>query len=482
MPAPAKSAKRPLPKWGWIEWFILFQLLSPGLLFVPGLSAVRLYIRIASFLIAPVFWVLIFQFGKHRKGGESFPALPALWGCLIYLCLSMIHPDTNSLLSAVAHVGLYASVMSPAFWVGWDLKSSHQISRIMAILFLCNALSATLGIAQVYQPDRFNPPVIPSFSNELSRSVLTYKTETGEEIIRPCGLTDTPGGAAAAGAMATLIGLCWAMRPIGLLKRLICLGLAFLGVSAIYYTQIRTLLLLLVGCMVALTILFALQGNVRKATTLAGLGGGLLVGALSWVAARVGAPVLDRFATLWKSDPLELYQRSRGGFVTEALGETLWNYPVGAGLGRWGQIYDYFGNKNLPSIWVEVQWPAWIIDGGFPLLLLYVGALALAMYDSVRIALVARDPELKFWAAVVVAANLSVIASTFGNCPFVAASGVQFWLLGSVLHVAYVREREETKRRAMLAGAAAAAAGAGPGGSRRSLVPRPSPAGGGRPA
>ena len=38
-------------------------------------------------------------------------------------------------------------------------------------------------------------------------------------------------------------------------------------------------------------------------------------------------------------------------------------------------IYASFGNTGVPTkVWVEVMWPAWIYDGGFPLLIGYVGA------------------------------------------------------------------------------------------------------------
>ena len=34
--------------------------------------------------------------------------------------------------------------------------------------------------------------------------------------------------------------------------------------------------------------------------------------------------------------------------------------------------------------------PAWVYDGGFPLLILYVGAITVTMFDTLRIALCAR--------------------------------------------------------------------------------------------
>ena len=63
----------------------------------------------------------------------------------------------------------------------------------------------------------------------------------GRRIFRPCGLTDSPGAAAPAGAVAALVGLSFALRPIGILRRLVSAMLAFIGVAVIYYTQVRSI-------------------------------------------------------------------------------------------------------------------------------------------------------------------------------------------------------------------------------------------------
>ncbi len=100
-------------------------------------------------------------------------------------------------------------------------------------------------------------------------------------------------------------------------------------------------------------------------------------------------------------------------------------------------IHAIFGNREIASpIWVEVMWPAWIIDGGFPLLIAYLGAIAAAMFDSLRIARRSKDPDLRFWGAVVVASNLSALATTFSFITFLTPMGMQFWLLAGMLHAA----------------------------------------------
>jgi hypothetical protein len=228
------------------------------------------------------------------------------------------------------------------------------------------------------------------------------------------------------------------------LKRLLCLGLAFCGVAVIYYSQVRQMLVMLIICLVVLMILFAMQKSFGYATTIGTLGALMIVGALSWVMATSGMVVVERFLGLANENFTETYSKSRGGYVWVALTDVVWENPVGIGLGWWGSIYSALGDKSKPNpYWIEVMIPAWVYDGGFPLLILYVGAITVTMFDTLRIALRAKDRELKFWAAVVFASNLSVIATCFSYVTFVATIGMQFWLLSAVVHAADCRAREE---------------------------------------
>jgi hypothetical protein len=159
-----------------------------------------------------------------------------------------------------------------------------------------------------------------------------------------------------------------------------------------------------------------------------------------------GDAVSQRFASLFAEDPATVYFQNRGGFVRQAFEQVLWEYPLGYGMGWWGMINNYFGRKDIASpIWVEVMWPAWIYDGGFPLLIGYVGSIAVAMFDSFRIALTCEDREFAFWAAVIVASNLGILATCFSFVTFVSPFGIQFWLHAAALHAAARRARPARK-------------------------------------
>src|ERR1700761_960533 len=77
-PAPeGPSRAAPMPRWGWLEWFMVAQTALPALMFIPGMSLVRTPSRIAAFSIAFVAWGAIYARGPRSRPGRDFPA--TLW-------------------------------------------------------------------------------------------------------------------------------------------------------------------------------------------------------------------------------------------------------------------------------------------------------------------------------------------------------------------------------------------------------------------
>ena len=181
-------------------------------------------------------------------------------------------------------------------------------------------------------------------------------------------------------------------------------------------------MVMLVICFAVLAALFLLQGDFRKVVSLLVGVSAVMAGALAWAARTMGSQVFERFGTLVSSDPTSVYQQSRGIYLQEALGQVLFEYPLGYGLGWWGTVHAMFADPNRKSlIWVEVMVPAWVYDGGFPLLIGYGGAVVVAILSSMRVALTSRDRELAFWAAVVAAQDLGIAASCFSYVTFLTA-------------------------------------------------------------
>jgi hypothetical protein len=452
----AKALPAKLPPWGWLEWFLVIGAALPALLFVPGASSLRVIVRVASFVIPLIAWASVWQTGQRPpRGMAAYAPAPWLLACSIWLGLSIFHPTTNSLESGLAHAVMYISVLSPVFWVPAVLRSERQVSRLMMITFAGSAVSALMGIGQVYHPSTFNPPVIPALApgNLYARGSVTYLASDGREIIRPCGLSDNPGQASSAGMVTCLIGLCLATRSIALWKRLICVALAFAGMADIYFSQIRTAMIMEFVCIFVVAGLFMARGHFRQAALLVVGIGVVLFGAAAWAVSAVGDVSTKRFMSLIEEKPDELYGRARGGFVQLTFDVLIWDYPLGAGMGRWGQSYGVFGDQSYEiqdtkgMIWVEVQWPGWVIDGGIPLMLGYVVAIVLAMMNSVQVVRTCKDRELTYWGAIICAMNLSIVATAFSQCPFIANSGGSFWLMAATLHAAGERERLFSRRQ-----------------------------------
>ena len=436
---------RRLPGWGWLEWGVVAQTAMPALMFVPGLGGARTLTRVAAFGIALAAWGAT-VLGGRRSTGRAFP--PAIWlaGCAGWIGVMVVHPNTNSLLSGGAAAMLNLAILSPAFWGGPAVRDSRQLGRLMAILLACNAASTVVGIGQYYQPERFRPPSIPLLSiKEGVEEQLSFTTADGRRVLRLCGLTDTPGAAGAAGSIACLVGLCWALRPVAAWKRIACLGLSLAGAAVVYLGQARLPLATLAIGLMGLVGLLAYRGDRRRAGLLAVAATAVLGLGLLWVFRSAGEGAVERFRTLLDERPGELIYANRGHFLEDLLRNKIWEYPLGAGLGRWGMVYLYFGDRAggaaRGELYAEVQWTAWVLDGGIPLMVGYGVAVVLALANSARVARTCPDESVGFWAAAVCALGLNVLAATFGSMPFIGPDGVQFWALMAAVHAADRRAR-----------------------------------------
>jgi hypothetical protein len=109
----------------------------------------------------------------------------------------------------------------------------------------------------------------------------------------------------------------------------------------------------------------------------------------------------------------------------------------------------YFGNQsNLdsPPIWAEVQFPAWILDGGFVLTFLYTAGLIVSLVQALRILSKGGSEELRSIAALVLAVNAGTAALTLSFTPFTTQVGLQFWLLCGALHGAAQAEAQAVEK------------------------------------
>ena len=428
---------------GFGEWFALCLTLLPALMFVPGSQAYRLPLRVGAYgisLVAFVIWW--FDRGGHREGrhpGERFLLL-----VLVVLVVGLAHPLTNNLQSGLAQIGLYFAIFCPLFWARSYVTTRRQLMRVILILLVCNGLNSIVGVLQVYDPGRWMPRELSSLyqGNPDFLAAASYAGPNGRVIIRPPGLFDTPGAVCGAGTVAALFGLILALEPLAIWKRAIALAMAVAGVSAIYLSHVRVSLVVTVGMMATYVVMLTAQKQTKRVAAFTTLAVGLVLGGLSIATVLGGQSVVERFSTLVAEDPRELYYRSRGRSVEYAFSNLIVEYPLGAGLARWGMMSFYFGGPrqfDAPAVFAEVQPNAWLLDGGVFLLLFYSIALVVTAAYDVKLVRTLANRDDRLWAAAVIAANLGTLALVFSFVPFGTAAGMQFWFLEGTLHGAMAR-------------------------------------------
>jgi hypothetical protein len=424
---------------GWfLESFVAAQTVLPALLYLPGTQAFRVPIRIAPFAISLA--ALTWWWTRPSGVVPQHPSRPFLLAALAYLTVMVFHPTTNAVLAGVAQVMLYLSVLAPIFWAPALVRNHQHAIRLLGVLLVCNGINSLVGVLQVHDPDRWLPQ---EFSSIVLNSVygldpVSYEGPDGRLLIRPPGLFDNPGAVCGPGMVAAFLGLAFATSPVSLWRRGAGLAFSFTGFVAIYLSQVRTSFLILLGMFAIYAILLAAQGQKLRLGAFLSMTGILAIGGLSFASIMGGDMVMARFSTLLKDDPMTVYYTAnRGPMLEHAFTNLLSEFPLGAGLARWGMMRTYFGNPwnfESPPIWSELQFSAWILDGGIVLLILYCVALLVTAAKEFHIVTTASSSDLRFWAATIFVTNTAVLALVFGFTPFTTQTGMQYWFLAGVLH------------------------------------------------
>ena len=296
---------------------------------------------------------------------------------LLWVGLMIVHPLTGSLLIGVAQFGLYVSILCPVFWAQSFVVSRQKLMRTLVVLLLCNGINSAVGVMQVYDPDRWMPRELSSVyqgaGGKMALAASTYVGANGRLTLRPPGLFDAPGAVAGAGMVATILGLVFCLEPIGFSRRGISLAFAMAGMLALYLSHVRAAFVMTLGMMAAYLAMLAVQEQKKRALGFGVLGFGIVVVGLSVATMLGGQSISERFLTLLEGDPRDLYYQSRGIQVEAAMTDLVGEYPMGAGLGRWGMLSFYYGDTGgrTRGLFAEVQPHAWVLDGGVPLVALY---------------------------------------------------------------------------------------------------------------
>ncbi len=421
--------------WGWLEVFVLTQVLWGVLLFIPGAQAHRTVIRAFPYIAS-----LVALARCAASGSAGFAAPGARWimAAFILLVANLLHAETW-IASGIAQIVFQVAIAGPIFWASRAI-TDHRLNRLMLLIFGANFMSAALGLLQVYYPDTFLPPEFSTLAlrfNPEFVSEMSYVGSGGRLIVRPPGLSDMPGGAAISGTMAALLGFAFALRPgqPQFWKAGFFAAVA-IAITVVYLTQVRSMLLMIPGGMAVMALIKLRQGRVLQSGWVAASAGALVFGGFIWAVTVGGGMVEERYQGIVDSGVVRTYQENRGVFLYQTISELAFEYPLGAGLGRWGMMTAYFNddsNWQNPALHAEIQLTGWLYDGGLLMWVFYPGALLLAMRHSYRIAVEPED-ELNEFAMTVLTVQLLTAGLAFTGPVFNTQIGIIFWLATAIFY------------------------------------------------
>ena len=403
--------------------------------------------RMATFGLS--LFLLVWLKGDGPRHPATNPAIAVLAILPIGL---FFHPNTNTIAAGAAQCVMYAAILAPIFWVRRLKITAKGFQWLIFLIWGYQTLSAIFGVLQVYFPGQFQPFLSTAIqSSTWGGENLKIVLANGELVYRPMGLTDTPGGAAGAGLSALLLGVGIALRERNPILRVACICSAAIGLFCIYLSEVRSILVMAGICLIALAAVLARKGDFGRVTAILGGGTALFVTSFTWAIAVGGESTLKRLSTLTSDRADAVYQQNRGHFLEDTFNNLLYEYPLGAGLGRWGPISGYFGDSNNPvskPLWAEIQWTGWLYDGGIPLMIAYVAALYFACRTAWQIAMSEKLGDFALWGALIFGYNIGAVALTFNYALFISQSGMEFWLLNTALFVAAYNEWMERDRPA----------------------------------
>ena len=426
----------PRVAWGWLELFVLVQVLWGVLLFVPGSQGYRIYIRGFPYVAS-----LVALIACLRTTGIESGAPGARWivVSLAIMVASLAHPATW-MMSGIAQVVFQLAIAAPVFWTATQWITAERLERVLLLVFGANCLGAAVGLLQVYYPATFMPPEFSRLALSLNADIvgsLTYIGADGREIVRPPGLSDVPGGAAVSATVTALLGFAFATRAYAnARRRFFFLAAAMVGLTVVYLTQVRSMLVMLCFCMMAAGAVRLRTGRVAHTVWILGSAAAVVLASFTWAVAVGGESIIERFQSVLEVGVVQSYQENRGIFLTYTLQELLYEYPFGAGIGRWGMMSAYFGeptNWRFPPLWAEIQLTGWLYDGGFFLLLCYSAAIGTAAHHAYRIA-ISTETHVSDLATMVLSVQVLVIGLCFTGLVFNTQMGIVFWLLSASVY------------------------------------------------
>jgi hypothetical protein len=416
---------------------------------INNIRILRIFSRAAPFSLSLYF---LYQYSARR---ERHPAHTLAVWALGIVFLNLVHPTGNWPLAALAQAALNMAIVAPIFWATRTGINLTAFRWVVMVTWVFHLSSTGMGLLQVAYPGRFEPAVSSmAVANATMVRGLQIILEDGSVLYRPMGLTDTPGGAASSAFYAIVFGVGFLLsRDSSFLVRMLAASSIPAGFACLFFCQVRSVMVLTVVCLVVMSVVMAIREQYTRALTLvAGSIGSLLLGLTLVATLGGGQRVTQRVSSLLEGDISNTYYTNRGVFLEQTITDLVPRYPLGAGLGRWGMMYAYFGDwedLESTSLWVEIQWTAWLFDGGLPLVFVYAAGLIHATIAALRIAFArgaAGESDLWLWGMVIVGYNVGAFALTFNYPLFIGGLGMEFWMFNGALFAAAATEAARDSR------------------------------------
>jgi hypothetical protein len=459
----------PAPKWGLPELFVLVQFLSPALLFIPGSQSVRQIIRALPYLMSGFLLLYYFyHFFRQRqekwredsarlasemddvpvsqkknirsisRAGYPFQGMHGwlIGAILLMTAVWIFHPNSHPV-AGMAQIFFQCMIAAPAFWAILVIQNQNHLKRLLVLTFITNFASAGVGVLQVYYPDTFNPIEFTTADADLV-SRLTYVGPDGREILRPCGLTDTPGGASNAGLFSGFLGLALLITPgFSWWARILFLFGGALGPMVLLLTHVRSTFLVMAGIGLTFAGILFLQRRMLQVQVLVGIAVAIGISTFIWATTVGGEGIRKRFDFLTGDANVTELADERGVFHKVTFEQHMGEYPFGAGIGRWGIMAGIFNRQGAAAeekwkpLYVEVQLTGWLFDGGVLMWLVYPIAILFAMGLIFKACLETREEEISYWFGIAFSLNLATVVMCYAGNPFNTQYGIMFWFFSA---------------------------------------------------
>ena len=373
---------------------------------------------------------------------------------LLFVAIVLIqplHPDSISTRVDMAGFRQHLEFVPLAF-LGYLFLRGERRLRLLCMLLL--AVAAVNGVVSFWQSG-MTPQELARWGPGYEERVLgkgsfeesprVFSDETGEQRVRPFGLGGDFGFGGAVGLLALPAGIALLGSVRGVARVLVLVGMAA-AIAGVLTSQSRLIVVSSVVAVFLYALLSATTAERRRALAAMAVSVGvayLVIGALD---ASGSYNVFERYESIRPGSLFETTQRDRGGslaFIPQYLEE----FPFGHGIGRSGPASSEASAAGAQGVNAENEFNLLITEVGIPGLLVLMTLWLRVLFDGVRAARSAAEPERPYLAALVAAFAAATTTWFVATATVSSPMGPFFWTLAGIIAAAATVQRGEPRPR-----------------------------------